>query len=45
MPLVPLPPLVAPPRVGMPPLPPARGMPPPLPLMGFFSAGAGVTGF
>jgi hypothetical protein len=45
MPLPPLEPLVAPPRVGMPPPLPARGIPPlPLPIPDVFDAGAGVVG-
>jgi hypothetical protein len=46
MPLPPLEPLVAPPRVGMPPPLPARGMPPlPLPVpVVVLDAGAGVWG-
>lgn len=45
MPLPPLAPLVAPPRVGIPRPPPARGIPPlPLGAPAVFDAGAGVWG-
>jgi hypothetical protein len=45
IPLPPLVPLVAPPRVGIPPLPPALGMPPlPLPVPAVFDAAVGVCG-
>jgi hypothetical protein len=45
IPLPPLAPLAAPPRVGMPPPLPARGMPPrPRPMLDVLGAGAGVWG-